>query len=102
MPGLCAAKSFEGTFPFCAGSQWRCCALQSDTADGVPSSYQVGMPAQTSLETLGSFCLPQDAGQQRTTVQPNYAKVTSAVEDNIEHLMRAYGSLAAEIDPRIG
>ena len=66
------------------------------------TSVRVGMPAQTSLETLGSICLSQDAGQQRTTVQPNYAKVTSAVEDNIEHLMRAYGSLAAEIDPRIG
>ena len=36
---------------------------------------------------------------QGNNVQPNYAKVTSAVEDNIDHLMRAYGSLAAEIDP---
>ena len=32
-------------------------------------------------------------------MQANYAKVTSAVEDNIDHLVRAYGSLAAEIDP---
>eukprot|EP00435_Cladocopium_sp_Y103_P017480 s3262_g4.t1 len=32
-------------------------------------------------------------------VATKYAKVTSAVEENIDHLMGAYGSLAAEIDP---
>ena len=32
-------------------------------------------------------------------MQPNYAKVTSAADDDLDHLARAYGSLAAEIDP---
>ena len=32
-------------------------------------------------------------------MQANYAKVTSAADDDIDHLVRAYGSLAAEVDP---
>jgi len=51
---------------------------------------------QAPIRRLDPFASRKTQGNN---VQPNYAKVTSAVEDNIDHLMRAYGSLAAEIDP---
>jgi len=51
---------------------------------------------QAPIRRLDPFASKKKQGNN---VQANYAKVTSAVEDNIDHLVRAYGSLAAEIDP---